>query len=251
MKILYAISALASNQIESIFYPYRPHRNHLSTRFSLCLTFEESVQLAIKKIRQTPHSKLNTTPFQMHSGLKPSTAITNMIGQPSCLLSNWKKTVTKYVLAQPTELQVFPIHDSDGEMADYRVLNENKERPRSVGQNFKQYQFYEKEDKPNAMKCRLKLNKTLTAAKETRHTITKADGKTIHKKLASNLLKLRPPKKPEESRKPINRSHRCGNFSQGDFCETHKRLLSEKLRQDEASTSKSFPKFPTRDAEEE
>ena len=35
LKILNAISALESNQIESIFYSYRPHRNLLSTRFGL------------------------------------------------------------------------------------------------------------------------------------------------------------------------------------------------------------------------
>ena len=214
------------------------------------LTFEKSVQLAIKTIRQTPHSKLKMTPFRMHFGRKPRTAITNMIGQPLCLLSNWKKTVTKYILAQPTQLQVFTIHDSDGEMADYIVLNENK-RPRSVSQNFNQFQFYKKEDKPIAMKCRFQINKTLTAVKETGHTITTADGKILHKKLASDPLKFPPPKKPEESRKPTKRCRRCGIFSQGDFCETHKRLMSEKLRQDEASTSKSFPKMPNRDAEEE
>ena len=186
----------------------------------------------------------------MHLGRKPHTAITNLIGQPSCL-SNWKKTVTKYVLAQPTELQVFTTHDLEGEMADYLVLNENNERPRSVSQNFKQYQFYENEDQPNAMKSRFKINKTLAAVKETGHTITTADGKLIHKKLASNPLKFQPPKKSEESSKPANRCRRCGKFSQGDFCETQKRLISEKLKQDEASTSKFFPKIPNRDAEEE
>ena len=35
VKILNAILALESNQIESIFYPYRPHRSYLSTRFGL------------------------------------------------------------------------------------------------------------------------------------------------------------------------------------------------------------------------
>ena len=44
------------------------------------LTFVERVQLAIKTFRQTPHSKLNMTPFQMHLGRKPRTAITNFIG---------------------------------------------------------------------------------------------------------------------------------------------------------------------------
>ena len=101
------------------------------------------------------------------------------------------------------------------------------------------------------MKCRFKTNKPLAAVKETGQTITTANGKIIHAKLASNPLKFQPPKKPEKSRKPTNRCRRCGKFSQGDFCETHKRLMSDKLRQDETSTSKSFPKMPNREAEEE
>ena len=96
------------------------------------LTFEESVNSAIKTIRQNPHSILNMTPFQMHFGRKPRTAITNLIGRPDCLLSNWKNTLTNYVLAQPTELQMFTINDSEGEMANYMVLNDSKKRARSV-----------------------------------------------------------------------------------------------------------------------
>ena len=102
------------------------------------LIFEESVNLAIKTIRQIPHSKLNMTPFQMHFGRKPRTAITNLIGQPECLLSNWKKTLTYYISAQPTELQMFTINDSEGEMADYIVLNDSKKRARSVNPEFEQ-----------------------------------------------------------------------------------------------------------------
>ena len=55
----------------------------------------------------------------MHFGRKPRTAITNLIGQPFCLSSNWKKTVGKYILAHPTKLQVFNIPVSDGELVDY------------------------------------------------------------------------------------------------------------------------------------
>ena len=101
------------------------------------LTFEDSVQLAIKTIRQTPHSRLNMTPFQMHLGRKPRTALTNLIGKPECLLSNWKKTSNNCISAQPTELQVFAINDSDGQMADYLVLNDTRKRSRSVSRNFK------------------------------------------------------------------------------------------------------------------
>ena len=123
------------------------------------LKFEESVCLAIKSIRQTPHSTLKTAPFQMHFGRKSRTSITNMIGQPNCLLSNWKRLITKHNLAQPAELQVFTINDSDGELADYLVLNESKKRCRSVSENFEEYQFFEKETNPNSMKCRVNTNK--------------------------------------------------------------------------------------------
>ena len=70
------------------------------------LTFDDCVQLAIKTIKQTPHSRLNMTPFQMHLGRKPRTALISLIGKPECLLSNWKRTLTNYISAQPeSELQ--------------------------------------------------------------------------------------------------------------------------------------------------
>ena len=139
------------------------------------LLLEKSVNLAIKTIRQTPHSKLNITMFLMHFGRKPRTAITKLIGQPECLLSNWKKTLTNYFSAQPTELQMFTIKDSEGEMVDYIVLNDSKKRARSVSPEFKTYQFFEKENKPNALKCRFKTKKLLTAVKDFEHTITTTD----------------------------------------------------------------------------
>ena len=73
----------------------------------------------------------------MHFGREPRTPITIMIGQPTCLLSNWKTTITKYVLGQPAELHVFTIHDSDGELTDYLVFSESKKRGRSVSKNLK------------------------------------------------------------------------------------------------------------------
>ena len=127
--------------------------------------FEDSVQLTIRTLRRTPHTNLKMTPFQMHFGRKPRTAITNLIGQPQCILSNWKSTLTNYNSAQPTELQVFTLNDSEGEMADYLILNDTRKRARSVRPDFKQYQFFEKENKPNAMKCNFKTNKMLTAVR--------------------------------------------------------------------------------------
>ena len=99
--------------------------------------FEESVSMAFKTIKRIPHNTLKMTPFQLHYGRKPRTPITNLIGQPACLLSDWKKTLTIYVSAQPAKLQVSTIYDSDGEPADYLVFNESRKRDRSVSDNFK------------------------------------------------------------------------------------------------------------------
>ena len=38
VKILNTIAAIEQQQLESIFYPYRPHRLHLSTRFDFIMT---------------------------------------------------------------------------------------------------------------------------------------------------------------------------------------------------------------------
>ena len=52
------------------------------------------------------------------------------------------------------------------------------------------------------MKCRFKTNRTLTANKATKHSVTTSDRKTINRKLACNPLKFQPSKKTEETRKP-------------------------------------------------
>ena len=89
--------------------------------------------------------------------------------------------MTEYILAQPTELQVFTINDSDGELADYLVLNKTGKRARSVGQDFTEYKFLEKETKPSALKCRYETDKAVTVVKESDHTITTAEAVVIHK----------------------------------------------------------------------
>ena len=208
------------------------------------LTFEEGVQLAIKTLRQTPHTRLNMTPFQIHYGRKPRTAITNLIGQPQCLLSDWKKTLTNYISAQPSELQVFTINDSEEEMADYLILNDSRKRARSVSPDFKQYQFFEKENKPNAMKCNFEANKVLTAIGESGLIITTSEGKIVHNKLASNPIKFQLSKRPNEQGKPTSRCRRCGKFSQGEYCDTHKRVFGMKGMPQETNHSHTLPMMP-------
>ena len=214
------------------------------------LIFEDSVQLAIKTIRQTPHSRLNMTPFQMHLGRKPRTALTNLIGKPECLLSNWKRTLTKYISAQPTELQVVTINDSEGEMADYLVLNDTRKRGRSVSRNIKKYQFYERENKPNPMKCGFETNKILTAVEEADHTITTSEGRIIHKKFSSKPLKFQTSRGTDERRRVINRCRKCGKFRSGEFCENHQHPETQiqdsnnNIADNEPGTSHTLPTIP-------
>ena len=93
------------------------------------------------------------------------------------------------------------INDSDGEMADYLVLNDTRKKGRSVSRNFKKYQFYEKENKPTSMKCGFKTNKILPAVKETDHTVTTSEGRIIHKNLASKPLKFQTSRRTDELQK--------------------------------------------------
>ena len=67
------------------------------------VTFEESVQMASKTIRQTPHSRRNITPFQLNLGRKRH----NSCWPTRLSLIQLEKTLTRYILAQPTEVQVF------------------------------------------------------------------------------------------------------------------------------------------------
>ena len=98
------------------------------------------------------------------------------------------------------------------------------------------------------MKCRYKTNKPISAVKETEHTVTTAQGKMIHKKLASNRINFQPSKKPEDIKKPTMRCKRCGRFSNGEFCRTHQRLMMESNRTaDQPCSSKTLPIMPSRE----
>ena len=94
------------------------------------------------------------------------------------------------------------------------------------------------------MKCKFKTNKILTAVNETKHTITTSDGKIVHEKLASEPIKFQLPKKPEEKKKQKNRCVRCGKFSQGKYCDTHKRVYGTTDETNEPGCSYTLPTMP-------
>ena len=59
IKILNAIAAIEKQQLDGIFYPYRPHRLHLSTRFGLLLYNDKIV---------IPENMRTTTIAMLHHG---------------------------------------------------------------------------------------------------------------------------------------------------------------------------------------
>ena len=133
------------------------------------------------------------------------------------------------------------------------VLNDIRKRGRSVSRNFKKYQFFEKEKKPDSIKCGFKADQILTAIKETdhTHTISTSEGKIIHIKLASKPLKFQISRKLDELRKTISRCRRCGKFSSDEYCETHWRLktdgdLNNNQADNEAGTSRTIPTMPSK-----
>ena len=62
-KILNAITAIEKDHLESIFYPYRPHRSHLTTRFGLLFYNDKIV---------VPEAMRTTIIAMLHQG-HPST----------------------------------------------------------------------------------------------------------------------------------------------------------------------------------
>ena len=77
--------------------------------------------------------------------------------------------MTKYILAKPTELRIYyqRLRRRAGRL---HGSQRHKENNRLVSQDSKEYQFYEKENKPHTMKCRFKTKKIVTAVKETNNT---------------------------------------------------------------------------------
>ena len=63
-KMLNAIAAIEKDQLENIFYPYRPHRDHLTTRFGLLFYNDKIV---------VPEAMRTTIIAMLHHG-HPSTA---------------------------------------------------------------------------------------------------------------------------------------------------------------------------------
>ena len=113
-------------------------------------------------------------------------------------------------------------------MADCLVLNDTRKRARSDSRHFKEHQLCEEENNSNAMKCRFKTNKVSTVVKEIGQSVTMTEGRTKHKKLSSNPFNFQPSKKPEELRKQRSMCRKGGKLSNGNYCETHKKLIAEK-----------------------
>ena len=129
IKILNAIAALENQQPDSIFYPYRPHRSHLSTRFGLVFYNDRIV---------IPENMRTTVIAMLHHGHTSAGKMEKLaeafwwLGMNREIHEKAESCPSCRAAAQPTELQVVTINDAGGELADYLVLNEPKKKGRST-----------------------------------------------------------------------------------------------------------------------
>ena len=170
------------------------------------LPFNQSVIEAIKAIRMSTTQTTKQTPFQLHYGRKPRNAITNMTNTGTCLLSDWKKTLNKYVSAQPDVLQTYTVHDGEGKLADYMIIDTYRKRRASVSnENFTPYTFAEKKNQRDALKNPFETKNLQTAIAETEHTVTTDKNRVLHKKLISGPIEFQPQKKKSNDEEAATR----------------------------------------------
>ena len=102
--------------------------------------------------------------------------------------------------------------------------------------------LYEKDNKPTSMKFGFKTDKIVTKLTETGHTFT-TEGRIFHKNIDSDPLKFQTSRNPDQPRKSINSCRRCGKFSSGEYCETHRRLMVEKSANNAEARDEARPSY--------
>ena len=158
----------------------------------------ESLQLALRAIRTSIHTKLGKSPFELHFGREPRKEIHNILGNAKHAV-DWLKS--KFVSANPDTLYAYAAYDQSGEPVDSIILSKKKtasavrrakspESPLSPVSRTP-YICYEKNIKRKTTDSIFKKD-PIKIIEETDHTVTTENGRKIHKKLVTRPLKFQP-----------------------------------------------------------
>ena len=100
---------------------------------------KEALNTALGNLRLTPHSKIKLTPFELHFGRRPNTALRNLVAKGISNYSNWDKIIDQlknagYVSEKPHSSLIYAFKDSQGRQMDtlpfMQKPKENRENKR-------------------------------------------------------------------------------------------------------------------------
>ena len=157
----------------------------------------ESLQLALRTIRTTIHTRTGKSPFELHFGREPRKEIHNILGNTKKAI-DWLKG--NFFSANPDTAYAYSAYDQAGEPVDHLVISKKKgaaakrnkspESPLSPVSRLPYY-CYEKNIKSKTMESGYKRT-PIKIIQETEHTATTEDGKRLHKKLITKPIYFQP-----------------------------------------------------------
>ena len=133
---------------------------------------KNALDIALNVMRKTPHASLGTSAFELHYGREPNSEISNLLK-----LDTLKTITNNCFSAKLDTLQVYSFHGAGG-ASDQLSMKQKK-----VSKGLSNYPFQFLEKKVNKRKLDSAYSDKLqTAISCTKHSVTTADNKILHRK---------------------------------------------------------------------
>ena len=173
-------------------------KNYIRTNREDGKSITDSVQLALRSMRMTIHTRLGKTPFELHFGREPRKEIHNLLGSTKESI-HWLKSMN--VSANPNTLYAYAVYNNNGEPTDHLTISKKKitattRRTKSPVSPLTPvsklpYFCYEKAVHPKTTESKFK-REPLKIISETNHTVLTDTGRRLHKKLVSKPFYFQP-----------------------------------------------------------
>ena len=158
----------------------------------------DSLQLALRTMRTTVHTRIGKSPFELHFGREPRKEIHNLLGSTKETI-DWLKG--NNVSANEKTVYAYAFYNEAGEPSDHIVLSRKKssatvrrsKSPMSPLTPVSKlpYFCYEKRINPKTTQSKFK-REPIKIISETKHTVLTENGRRLHKKLVSKPVKFQP-----------------------------------------------------------
>ena len=157
----------------------RTLKENLLTNIKAGEPLGRALDLALNVMRNTPHTRLRKSAFELHFGRGSNTEWSNMLK-----LDKTKSITNDSISARPDTLQVYTF-SGDGGSSDQLPMKQKRKGAKTVSK----YPFQFFEQKKQKGKFENPYSEILqTAVTGTKHTVTTLDNKIIHRKLISKPI---------------------------------------------------------------